>query len=191
MSMRAPTVRFFGLATFLAFVGMLPGIAQGQPINVITVDCTPFVSPGFGQTTIGQQIQAVDPGGAFNVTEVDPPTFRLMSVADLSAFDLIAVNNNPSQIDCNGDGVGLGTAWHDAVGVDCGGRIALSSHDAPRFHANFTNCYFGGCIGPGVAPYGADDLVLQSALWAGGGSQTGLLIFNDALSFVGQRLGQP
>lgn len=159
---------------------LMPAQAQAQ-IKVLTVDCVPF-DPGF-TNTMGQAIQAVDPGGVFNVTEVTPAAFRAMTAADLSAFNLIAVNNDFGRLGC--DPAGLGTVWHDVVGVDCGGRIVLSSHDAPRFHMNFAGCYFAGCIGPGTAPYGADELVENAATWAGSGSGTGLLIFTDSNFFGG------
>ena len=160
---------------------LVPATVQAQ-IEVLTVDCVPFGLGGF-TTTMGQAIQTVDPGGVFNVTEVTPAAFRSMSAADLSAFNLIAVNNDFGRLGC--DPAGLGTVWHDVVGVDCGSRIVLSSHDAPRFHKNFLGCYFTGCIGPGTAPYGADDLVLNAATWAGSGSGTGLLIFTDSNFFGG------
>ena len=106
------------------------------PINVITVDCTPFISPGFGSfgpfNTMGMALLAVDQGGDFNVTEVTPAAFRAMPAALLSGFDLIAINNHPARIDC-GSGLGLGTTWHSVVGVFGGGRVALTSHDAQRF----------------------------------------------------------
>ncbi len=169
----------FSLFTTVAVIALglflMPAKAQAQ-IEVLTVDCDPFGLGGF-TTTMGQAIQAVDPGAVFNVTEVTPVGFRAMTVADLSAFNLIAVNNDFGRLGC--DPAGLGTVWHDVVGVDCGGRIVLSSHDAPRFHMNFT-FGFGFFPGPGVPPFGADDLVLNSATWAGSGSGTGLLIFNDS-----------
>ena len=46
---------------------------------MITVDITPFVSPGFPQTTMGQALQAVDQGGDFIVTEVTPAAFAAMT----------------------------------------------------------------------------------------------------------------
>jgi hypothetical protein len=65
----------------------------------------------------------------------------------------------------------------------------LNSHDAPRFKMNFiippfTGSTAGGNPGPGVQPFGADELVRQAALWAGGiPGKTGLLIFNDSARF--------
>lgn len=43
----------------------------------------------------------------------------------------------------------------------------------------------GGFPGGPNEPFGAPDLVRQAALWAGGGSNTGLLMFNDAPGFGG------
>ena len=73
----------FLFAFFTAFI--LAGVganAVAAPINVITVDCTPFVSPGIGSfgpfNTMGMALLAVDQGGDFNVTEVTPAAFRAM-----------------------------------------------------------------------------------------------------------------
>lgn len=163
--------------------------AQAQ-VNVISVDCTPFVSPGptsFGPSnTMGMSLQMVDQGSDFNVTEVTPAAFRAMTAAQLSTYNLIAINNNPSRIDC-GSGLGLGTTWHNVIGVLNGGRVVLTSHDAARFKIIIQPgaSFFGaGAPGPGVEPFGADKLVRQAALWAGGGTNsTGLLIFNDSARF--------
>ena len=162
--------------------------AANAQIDVLTVDCTPFVSPNpatsFGpDNTMGMALQQVDTGGLFNVTEVTPAAFRAMTAAQLAVFDLIAINNNPSRIDC-GSGLGLGTTWHSVIGVNSGGRVHLNSHDAPRFKI---------IVGPGttpfsvvgVEPFGAEALVRQAALWAGSGTQTGLLIFNDSVGSNG------
>lgn len=155
------------------------------PINVITVDITPFVSPGdysFGPgNTMGMALQAVDQGSDFNVTEVTPDAFRALTAEQLAAYDLIAINNHPDRI-----AGGLGTVWHNVVGVETGGRVVLNSHDAPRFKMTVcAGCGFSGCNpGPGVEPFGTHDLIRQSALWAGGvPGETGLLIFNDAARF--------
>ena len=152
-------------------------------ISVLSVDCNPFAGAGF-VNTMGEALQLVDQGGEFNVTEVTPAAFRVMTAVLLSSFDLIAINNDPSRIDC-GSGLGLGTTWHSVVGVNAGGRVLLTSHDAPRFHMNFSTPPVQFPAGPGTAPYGADEFVRKAALWTGGGSQTGLLIFNDAQGFVG------
>ena len=180
----------FGKAgLFVTAIMLMCGFASlaDAQINVITVDITPFVSPGpssFGaQNTMGQALQNVDQGGEFNVTEVTPPAFAAMTCQQLSAFDLIAINNHPVRL--GGALATLGTNWHCAVGINCGGRVVLTSHDAPRFHMNAPPGSFGfgfGSPGPGVEPFGAPDLVRQSALWAGG-SQTGLLIFNESTGF--------
>jgi hypothetical protein len=181
-----------GLAGLFALVTVMVLFAAplaAQPINVITVDCTPFVSPNFTSfgpdNTMGMSLQMVDQGTDFNVTEVTPAAFRALTAAQLSAFDLIAINNNPSRIDC-GSGLGLGTTWHSVIGVNVGGRVLLSSHDAARFKIIIPpgGAFFGlGAPGPGIEPFGADELVRQAALWAGGGAQTGLLIFNDSARF--------
>ena len=179
------------VATCLLAVPIL--LAFGSPVqaqvNVITVDCTPFVSPNptsFGpDNTMGMSLQQVDMGGQFNVTEVTPATFRAQTAAQLAAFDLIAINNNPSRIDC-GSGLGLGTTWHSVIGVNSGGRVVLNSHDAARFKIIIPpgGAFFGlGAPGPGVEPFGADELVRNAALWAGGGTRTGLLMFNDSARF--------
>lgn len=164
------------------------GVALAQ-INVITVDCTPFVSPNFTSfgpdNTMGMSLQQVDPGNVlFNVTEVTPAAFRALTAAQLAAHDLIAINNNPTRIDC-GSGLGLGTTWHSVIGINSGGRVVLNSHDAARFKIIIPpGGAFGGLNpGPGVEPFGADELVRDAALWAGGGSSTGLLIFNDSARF--------
>jgi hypothetical protein len=172
---------------------MTAGLASSAlaQVNVITVDCTPFQSPNpitsFGpDNTIGMSLQAVDMGGDFIVTEVTPAAFRAMTATQLSAYDLIAINNNPSRIDC-GSGLGLGTTWHSVIGVRFGGRIVLCSHDAARFKIIIPpgQAFFGtGAPGPGVEPFGADELVRQAALWAGGGTRTGLLIFNDSARWL-------
>ena len=173
---------------FTTLLWLLPSIAQAQ-INVLTVDCTPFVSPpntSFGPpNTMGMSVQQVDLGGQFNVTEVTPATFRGLTAASLSEFDVIAVNNNPSRIDC-GSGLGLGTTWHDVIGVESGGRVVLTSHDAARFKIIITpgTSFFGrGAPGPGVEPFGADELVRNTVAWAGSGEATGLVIFNDSARF--------
>ena len=92
--MKKRKVILFVVALFVAFFVSHSAIAQ---INVITVDITPFVSPSgssFGPTnTMGMALQAVDQGGDFNVTEVTPAVFSAMTAAQLSAFDLIAINN--------------------------------------------------------------------------------------------------
>lgn len=163
----------------------------GAQINVLTVDCTPFVSPGpgsFGLTnTMGMALQAVDQGADFNVTEVTPAAFRALTAVQLAAFDLIAVNNHPQRLGDNcvvGAGTGLGTTWHGVVGVASGGRVVLTSHDAPRFKLLRTPP--APPLFTGFEPFGTIDLVRQAALWAGGApGQTGLLIFNDAPLFVG------
>ena len=71
---------------------------------------------------MGMSLQQVDLGGNFNVTEVTPAAFRAMTAGQLASYDLIAINNNPSRIDC-GSGLGLGTTWHSVIGVQQGGRI--------------------------------------------------------------------
>jgi hypothetical protein len=84
-------------------------------------------------------------------------------------------------------GLGLGTTWHGVIGVQHGGRVVLSSHDAARFKIIIPpgGAFFGvGAPGPGVEPFGADELVREAALWAGGGNRTGLLIFNDSARFT-------
>lgn len=186
---RTPIGRFTML--FVALTVALLGTASvtRAQVNVISVDCTPFVSPNvtsFGpDNTMGMSLQQVDQGTDFNVTEVTPAAFRALSAAQLAAFDLIAINNNPSRIDC-GSGLGLGTTWHSVIGIQTGGRIVLSSHDAARFKIIIPpgGAFFGqGAPGPGVEPFAADELVRQAALWAGGGSGTGLLIFNDSARF--------
>ncbi len=128
----------------------------------------------------------VDPGATlFAVTEVTPAVFRGMNAATLGAFDLIAINNHPARIDC-GSGLGLGTTWPSVIGVASGGRVVLTSHDAPRFHMTAPpSSTVMGTICPGCEPFGAPNLIRDAALWAGGGNQTGLLIFNDAPGFVG------
>ncbi len=82
---RNPITRFTGLLIFTGIVAAMPGISLAQPITVLTVDCTPFVSPGFGsfgpQQTMGMALQhpLVDPGlTLFAVTEVTPTVFRAM-----------------------------------------------------------------------------------------------------------------
>ena len=169
-------------------LGLSPSESAAQSIDILSVDITPLVSPGgsrFGpQNTIGMALQKADPGGLFQVTEVTPLAFQAMSAQELSTFDLIAVNNQPDRIS-----PGLGTTWHDVVGVERGGRVVLNSHDAVRFHFNAPPGSLGGVDGfpmpgPGVEPFGADDLVREAALWAGGiPGMTGLLIFNDAPFF--------
>jgi hypothetical protein len=190
---------FVVLVLALGSLGLLTAVPTGAvPIDVLTVDCTPFVSPGFtafgpGQT-MGMALQLVDPFNTlFNVTEVDPAAFQAMTAAQLAAFDLIAINNRRNRLDCGAGGpVGLGTTWHSVVGVAAGGRVVLTSHDAPRFHL---------IVGPGTVPWaapagcancepwGADELVRDAALWAGSGCQTGLLIFNDAWCFENAGMG--
>ena len=112
---------FIKLLMTLVFLSLCLGSAYAQPINVITVDCTPFVSPGFTNfglsNTMGMSLQQVDTGGLFNVTEVTPAAFRVMTAAQLSSYDLIAINNNTFRIDC-GSGLGLGTTWQNVVGVN-------------------------------------------------------------------------
>ena len=172
------------VAAFLVTCAVAVGLASpavAVPIDVITVDVSPF-GLGGPVTTMGQALQMVDQGGDFNVTEVTPVAFSGMSAADLSAFDLIAINNSPIRI-----AGGLGATWQGVVGVNAGGRVMLNSHDAPRFHKNFVTDYFSG-PGPGLgfAPFGAPDLVRQAALWAGNvPGQTGMLIFNDSYLFQG------
>lgn len=183
--------RWFWLVFSLLVVCVLRSPVQAQ-LNVITVDCTPFVSPSpntsFGpDNTMGMALRQVDTGGLFNVTEVTPAAFRAMTPTQLGAFDLIAINNHPDRIDC-GSGLGLGGTWHSVVGVSCGSRVLLTSHDAPRFHILVPpggGHFEQGMPGPGVEPYGADKFVRQAALWAGGGLGTGLLVFNDSAGFVG------
>ncbi|MCI0856360.1 MAG: hypothetical protein J4N98_06700, partial [Chloroflexi bacterium] len=169
--------------------------AHGAPLSVLTVDCTPLVSPGgssFGaQNTMGMALQSVDIGGDFIVTEDTPAAFRARAAASLASFDLIAINNHPTRLGdgcVQGAGTGLGATWQGVIGINNGGRVLLTSHDAPRFHMNAPagSLFFGGgSPGPGVEPFGAPDLVRQAALWAGGGSNTGLLIFNDSPGFAG------
>jgi hypothetical protein len=175
------------LSVVFVFSLLLSGLTNAQ-INVLTVDVNPWVSPGVSSigtnfNTMGMALAAVDQGSDFNVTEVTPAVFQAMTVAQLSAYDLIAVNNHPAQLFG-----GLGTNWHGAIS----GRVMLNSHDAPRFkmtfvnppHNAFTMSPAGGNPGPGVEPFGADELVRQAALWAGGvPGRTGLLIFNDAARF--------
>ena len=189
--MKSPFVRtaqgaiIIGLAAALVFVWALgPREAEAATINVLTVDCTPLTSPGpgsFGPTnTMGMALQSVDQGADFNITEDTPAVFRARSAASLAAFDLIAVNNNPTRLGDGcvaGAGTGLGTTWQSVVGVNSGGRVVLNSHDAVRFH--MTAPTPGGPLFTGFEPFGAPDLVRQAALWAGGGSQTGLLIFAE------------
>ncbi|MHC4556069.1 MAG: hypothetical protein ACYS80_02065 [Planctomycetota bacterium] len=179
--MKARLIAISIVVLVLSFIlGQQEAFAQ---INVITVDINPFVPPGFYSygpgNTMGMALQAVDQGADFNVTEVTPTAFSAMTAAQLSAYDLIAINNHPGQI-----AGGLGTVWHSVVGVATGGRVVLSSHDAPRY--KMTVPPWGGypSPGPGLAPFGTHDLIRQAALWAGGvPGLTGLLIFNDAARF--------
>jgi hypothetical protein len=136
---------------------------------------------------MGMALQAVDLGGDFNVTEVTPAAFRGMSAAALSVYDLIAINNHPGRLtDSCMAGVGpagLGTTWHGVVGVVGGGRVVLTSHDAPRFKLLRTPP--AAPLFTGFEPFGTMGLVRQAALWAGSvPGQTGLLIFNDAARFT-------
>ena len=133
----------FGLSG-TAILVLTTGLVHGQPLNVLTVDCNPGMSPGFSafgpQNTMGQALLAVDQGVDFIVTEVFPPSFRAQTAAQLSTYDVIVINNHPTLLGDNcvaGNGNGLGTTWHTVVGVQqCGGRVVLTSHDAPRFHMN-------------------------------------------------------
>ncbi len=188
--MLAGFCRLVARPTFLCWLLTLAplGEAHAGPLKILSVDVTPLVSPGdsrFGpQNTMGMALQKADSGGLFSVTEVTPLDFQAMTSQQLSTFRLIAINNHPERI-----APGLGTTWHDVVGIESGGRVFLSSHDAVRFHFNVPP---GGLSfenpGPGVEPFGADDLVREAALWAGGiPGTTGLLIFNDApfISFAG------
>lgn len=189
----------FILACLLPVLWIINGPAAQAQINVITVDCTPFVSPGFSsfgpQLTMGMALQSplVDPGNLlFNVTEVTPAVFQGMTANQLATFDLIAINNLNSRLNCPvPDGVGLGTTWHSVVGAgNCGGRVLLTSHDAPRFQilpTPFSTPMSGPC--PGCEPFGTDELVRDAALWAGSGTGTGLVIFNDSQGFQGGNLG--
>jgi hypothetical protein len=175
------------LSVVFVFSLVLSSLTYAQ-INVLTVDINPWVSPGVSSigtnfNTMGMALQAVDQGSDFNVTEMTPAAFAVLTAQQLSAYDLITVNNHPGQI-----AGGLGTNWHGAVN----GRIMLNSHDAPRFkmtfvnppHNAFTMSPAGGNPGPGLEPFGADELVRQAALWAGGvPGRTGLLILNDAARF--------
>ena len=174
------------LATALALSA--PAHAQ---LNVISVDCTPFTSPGitsFGfSNTMGMSLQQVDPANTlFNVTEVTPPAFRALTAAQLATYDLIAINNHPARIsdNCIPGSPGLGTTWHSVIGINSGSRIHLNSHDAARFKIIVPpNATPFSLACPGCEPFAADDLIRQAALWAGGGSQTGLMIFNDSARF--------
>lgn len=170
------------------------GASALAQINVISVDCTPFVSPNntsFGpDNTMGMSLQQVDAGADFNVTEVTPAAFRALNAAQLAAYDLIAINNNPLRLSDNCDGLapsGIGTTWHGVIGIQSGGRVFLTSHDAARFKVivpPFSTSWGNPpspC--PGCEPFGADELIRQGALWAGGGSQTGLIMFNDSARF--------
>ena len=186
--MRLPTC---GVIALLLAV-LLPGTAQAQ-ISVLTVDCTPFLSPGpsagFGpQNTMGMALTSpsVDPGGLlFTVTEDTPAAFRARPAAGpgpplgLANFDLIAINNHPARLSdgCpfggggGGPFAGLGTTWPGVIGVASGGRVVLTSHDAPPGGAAF-GLGFPPC--PLCEPFGAPDLIRDAALWAGGGTTTGL-----------------
>jgi hypothetical protein len=188
-----PLTAHLGLAGVFALVTavvLFAAPAAAQPINVVTVDCTPFVSPGFGSfgptNTMGMALQAVDQGGDFNVTEFTPAAFRALTAAQLAAFDLIAVNNHPARLGDGcvpGAGGGLGATWQSVVGIVGGGRVVLSSHDAPRFKLLRTPP--APPLFTGFEPFGTVDFVRQAALWAGGlPGQTGLLIFNDAARFA-------
>jgi hypothetical protein len=134
---------------------------------------------------MGMALQAVDQGGDFIVTEVTPAAFRALNAAQLAAFDLIAVNNHPARLGDGcvpGAGGGLGATWNGVVGVMGGGRVVLSSHDAPRFKLLRTPP--DAPLFTGFEPFGTVDFVRQAALWAGSvPGQTGLLIFNDAARF--------
>ena len=166
---------------------------------MLTVDCTPLVSPGFSsfgpQNTMGMALlepTIVNPGGTlFIVTEDTPAAFRARLAADLATFDLIAVNNHPARLGDGcvpGAGTGLGTTWHSVIGIASGGRVVLTSHDALRFHMIASPLPAFNSIEivcPGCAPFGARQLIRDAALWAGGGTSTGLLIFNDSPPFVG------
>ena len=146
---RLTVVGVFAMAVAIgaALVTAAPAKAQ---VNVITVDVTPFGLGGL-QKTMGQALQAVDQGGDFFVTEVTPAAFEAMTVAQLSAFDLIAIDIQPGRI-----AGGIGTTWQSVAGCDNGGRTMLNSHDAPRFHMNFT---FPFPLFTGFEPFGAPDLV--------------------------------
>ena len=77
LSLKRTACLFNGLLLAAGGASAIVSSAHGQ-INVVTVDCTPFVSPGgssFGpQNTMGLALQnpLVDPGELFNVTEVTP-----------------------------------------------------------------------------------------------------------------------
>jgi hypothetical protein len=173
---------------FLAAAFGSPPSALAQ-INVITVDCTPFVSPGagsFGPTnTMGMALQVVDQGSDFNVTELTPMAFRNLTAQQLATFDLIAINNHPARLGDGciaGAGGGIGTTWQGVVGVNSGGRVVLTSHDAPRFKLQRTPP--APPLFTGFEPFGTFGLVRQAALWAGGvPGKTGFLVFNDSARF--------
>jgi len=191
MNSRRTALRFACLSLVLLASAAPFAPAQAVPINVLTVDCTPLITPGpssFGLTnTMGMAFQQIDPGALlFNVTEVTPATFSTMSAAALGSYDLIAINNRRDRIDCSaaGGGGGLGTTWQSVIGVNSGGRVVLTSHDAPRFHIIVPpNSTVMGIFCPGCEPFGTFNLIRDAALWAGGGNCTGLLIFNDAWCF--------
>lgn len=197
MVARVTTFRFTGFLIAALAICLVQAAPTQAQLNVITVDCTPFISPSptsFGAgLTMGMALQLVDPGNVlFNVTEVTPAVFRAMPAANLATFDLIAVNNRRDRIDCDGTGLGLGTTWHSVVGVNNGGRVVLSSHDAPRFHVIIppaATVMGSAGICPGCEPFGTVNLIRDAALWAGMGCKTGLLIFNDAWAFDQHPLG--
>lgn len=190
ISVKFRCVYLFVCTVGTVVLGLAPP-AHGQ-IDVISVDITPLTSPGIdfngnAFTTMGMALQAVDQGGEFNVTEVTPAAFRALTAGDLGTYDLIAILNATQRID-DGNLAGLGLAWHDAIGVEQGGRVLLCSHDPVRFHMNQlpgSGLFGAGFPGGPNEPFGAPNLVRQAALWAGGGSNTGLLMFNDAPAFAG------
>ena len=161
------------------------------PFDVLTVDCTPFVSPGGGpfgpQLTMGMALQAVDAGGDFLVTEVTPQVFRSLSEDQLREFNLIAILNHPVRLGDNcvaaAGNPGIGTNWHNVIGINSGSRVFLTSHDPVRAH--MTAPPGAPPCNTGNEPFGAPGLIRQAALWAAGGAGTGLVMFNDSPAFAG------
>ncbi len=138
--------------------------------NVDALDHTAIPANFLDQGNVCQELNAL---GGFNVTLVTPAQFAAMTTAQIAAFDCIALDTK--QINA----VGLGTAWHGAVGVLSGGPVFLTNHDA-LWHA-----WFNRVLAPLAAlpsdRLGAETFIRDAVTWAC--TDTGLVIFNGDPQF--------
>jgi cysteine-rich repeat protein len=121
----------------------------------------------------GNVCQELNALGGFVITLVNPVEFSSMTVSELASYDCIVLDTKPHNI------TGLGMTWQNVIGIESGGGVFLTNHDA-LWHS-----YFNRVLAPPGFPddrYGPQTLIRDAVIWLC--SNSGLVLFNIASDFV-------